>query len=37
MDAADRLYISNPGHGCVWVIDAHGVPRYRTPPVAGAW
>ncbi len=29
VDAHDRLYISNPGHGCVWVVDAHGVPLYR--------
>ena len=35
MDTADRLYISNPGHGCVWVIDAHGVPRYRIASCAG--
>lgn len=35
MDAADRLFISNPGHGCVWVIDAHGVPRYRIVSCAG--
>ena len=35
MDANDRLYICNPGHGCVWVIDAHGVPRYRIASCAG--
>ena len=35
MDTADRLYISNPGHGCVWVVDAHGVPRYRIASCAG--
>jgi gluconolactonase len=35
MDMADRLYISNPGHGSVWVIDAHGVPRYRIMSCAG--
>jgi len=35
MDAADRLYISNPGHGCVWVIDPHGVPLYRIMSCAG--
>jgi gluconolactonase len=29
MDRHDRLYISNPGHGCVWVVDPHGVPLYR--------
>jgi gluconolactonase len=35
MDSADRLYISNPGHGCVWVIDPHGVPLYRIQSCAG--
>ena len=35
MDMADRLFISNPGHGCVWVIDAHGVPRSRIVSCAG--
>ena len=29
MDVHDRLYIANPGHGCVWVVDPHGVPLYR--------
>jgi gluconolactonase len=29
MDAHDRLFIANPGHGCVWVIDPHGKPLYR--------
>ena len=29
MDSADRLYIANPGHGCVWVIDPFGIPLYR--------
>jgi gluconolactonase len=29
MDAHDRLYVANPGHGCVWVIDPYGVPLYR--------
>ncbi len=35
MDGADRLYICNPGHGCVWVIDPHGVPLYRIVSCAG--
>jgi gluconolactonase len=35
MDSADRLYVANPGHGCVWVIDCHGVPRYRVQSCAG--
>ncbi len=29
MDRADRLYIANPGHGCVCVIDPFGMPLYR--------
>jgi gluconolactonase len=29
MDLHDRLYIANPGHGCVWVVDPRGVPLYR--------
>jgi gluconolactonase len=35
MDSADRLYIANLGHGCVWVIDPHGVPRYRIQSTIG--
>ena len=35
MDGADRLYIANPGHGCVWVIDSHGLPLYRVQSCAG--
>ena len=35
MDDADRLYIANPGHGCVWVVDPHGVPLYRILSSAG--
>lgn len=29
VDAADRLFIANPGHGQVWGVDAHGMPRFR--------
>ena len=35
VDVHDRLFIANPGHGCVWVVDAHGVPRYRINSCAG--
>lgn len=35
VDTHDRLYISNPGHGCVWVVDAHGIPLYRIQSAAG--
>ncbi|MDB5373066.1 MAG: SMP-30/Gluconolaconase/LRE-like region [Belnapia sp.] len=29
VDAADRLFIANPGHGQVWGVDAHGMPLFR--------
>jgi gluconolactonase len=29
VDAADRLFVANPGHGQVWGADAHGVPVLR--------
>ncbi|MBK1657071.1 SMP-30/gluconolactonase/LRE family protein [Paracraurococcus ruber] len=29
VDAADRLFIANPGHGQVWGVDAHGQPLFR--------
>ncbi|MDE2582177.1 MAG: SMP-30/gluconolactonase/LRE family protein [Rhodospirillales bacterium] len=35
MDRHDRLYICNPGHGCVWVVDARGKPLYRIDSCAG--
>jgi gluconolactonase len=35
MDLDDRLYIANPGHGCVWIVDPHGVPLYRVQSYAG--
>jgi gluconolactonase len=35
MDAHDRLYIANPGHGCVWVVDPFGVPLYRVQSQSG--
>ena len=35
MDRHDRLYISNPGHGCVWIVDPFGVPLYRVQSCAG--
>jgi gluconolactonase len=28
VDAHDRLFIANPGHGMVWGCDAHGVPLF---------
>lgn len=35
MDAADRLFVANPGHGCVWVIDPRGRPLYRIQSYVG--
>jgi gluconolactonase len=29
VDAADRLFVANPGHGQVWGIDPHGVAIFR--------
>ena len=28
VDAHDRLFVANPGHGMVWGFDAHGVPAF---------
>ena len=28
MDVRDRLYVANPGHGLVWVLDPNGVPIF---------
>lgn len=36
VDAHDRLYIANPGHGCVWVIDPAGRPLYRVQSPHGS-
>ena len=35
MDAHDRLFVANPGHGCVWVIDPRGKPLYRVQSYHG--
>lgn len=35
MDAHDRLYVANPGHGCIWVIDPRGKPLYRVQSYRG--
>ncbi len=35
VDSAGGLAIANPGHGCVWLIDARGVPRHCIESVAG--
>jgi gluconolactonase len=35
VDAAGGLAVANPGHGCVWLLDAGGVPRCRIDSCAG--
>ncbi|WP_372018853.1 SMP-30/gluconolactonase/LRE family protein [Tistrella mobilis] len=35
VDAAGGLAIANPGHGCVWLLDAAGVPRHRVVSPTG--
>lgn len=29
VDRFGRLFVCDPAHGCVWVIDEHGIPRLR--------
>lgn len=29
VDAHDRLFVANPGHGQVWVVDPHGLATHR--------
>lgn len=36
MDSRDRLYVCDPAHGCVWVLDRYGVPLLRIVTCAGA-
>ena len=35
MDQYDRLYISNPGHGCIWIVGPTGIPLYRVQSPTG--
>lgn len=35
VDAHDRLFICDPGHGRIWVVDAHGQLRYAIKTCAG--
>ncbi|HEV7268442.1 MAG TPA: SMP-30/gluconolactonase/LRE family protein [Falsiroseomonas sp.] len=38
VDAHDRLFVANPGHGQVWVVDPHGVCTHRVDCTAfGRW
>jgi gluconolactonase len=35
VDQYDRLFVCDPGHGCVWVLDSHGEPCLRIVSSAG--
>jgi gluconolactonase len=35
VDTEGGLAFANPGHGCVWIVDARGVPRWRIISAAG--
>ena len=30
-----RRRSANPGHGCIWLLDRHGVPKFRVVNCAG--
>ncbi len=34
-DREDGVLVANPGHGCVWRLDRHGVPTHRIVSCAG--
>jgi gluconolactonase len=35
VDAEDGVLVANPGHGCVWRLDRHGIPTHRILSCAG--
>lgn len=35
LDADDGVLVANPGHGCVWRLDRHGIPTHRIVSCAG--
>ncbi|RTL67519.1 MAG: SMP-30/gluconolactonase/LRE family protein [Hyphomicrobiales bacterium] len=35
VDSEDGLVFANPGHGCVWRVDRHGVPTHKIESCAG--
>jgi gluconolactonase len=35
VDEAGGLALANPGHGCIWLLDARGVPKLRIESCAG--
>ena len=36
IDTTNGLAVANPGHGCVWLMDSKGVPKYRVQSCAGS-
>ena len=36
MDKHDRLYVCDPAHGCVWMLDRRGIPLVRFDSCAGS-
>jgi gluconolactonase len=35
VDESGGVAFANPGHGCVWLLDRLGTPRFRIPSCAG--
>jgi gluconolactonase len=35
VDAEGGVGVANPGHGCIWLIDRRGVPKFRIESCAG--
>jgi gluconolactonase len=35
VDGEGGVAFANPGHGCVWLLDPHGVPKFRIASCAG--
>jgi gluconolactonase len=35
VDEAGGRALANPGHGCIWLLDARGVPKLRIESCAG--
>ncbi len=35
VDAEGGVAFANPGHGCIWMVDRHGVPKFRIDSCAG--
>ena len=35
VDEAGGVAFANPAHGCIWLLDKHGVPKFRIESCAG--